>query len=114
MSQVDTTVYYVRDIPFLNRQRYAQQIRRLPGKIPVVVTCSLWFPQKYECLILDARHTVSNGIDWMTTQFELPPRKTSRIAVFDPFTNLNITLDTNVHDLTSRSDKTVYLHVVYI
>lgn len=100
---------YIQLYSYKDRLSWARQIQDLPHRRPVVMTCSLWHPTKFECLILHENHTLYQLFQYITHQFHLPTKNGGF------FNTANDVLDMadKIQDLASMDDETVYISLKY-
>lgn len=94
---------YIQLYPLQSRQQYARSILSLQNKIPVVVTCSVWYASDYRCLIMDQRHTVQDLLH--------------EFGFLDKFCGLNyitqevLSQSTTLGEIQLSQDQHLYIHI---
>jgi len=101
-------MHYIRTLPFQHRIDYATQIKSLGEHLALVISCSIWYPTEYKCLIVNKNQTL---IDMVQHIKDIP---NTNLSAFDGVNKDNYALDSKIKNIHEKNDGTRYVHFVVI
>lgn len=101
-------MHYIRTLPFEKRKQYASQIKSLGSHLALVISCSMWYPTEYQCLIVHKDQPLSEMIKHVKN---IP---NANICAFDSVNKINYSLDMLIKNIHEKNDGTRYVHFVII